>query len=154
MNTVVKARHMEVTDAMRQHLEGKLGKLPRYYNNVLSTEAILDMEGGQALVEIVVTAPKKHTFPLLWSTAFAQLLVCAPLAATGTLLPATQPRHNQHLRIERPPTMLLHLEQLRVPENPPGHQRCRPRSKPTPHLRADTQQIAHLVMATLCRCPK
>ena len=43
MNITVEARHMEVTDAMRDYVESKAAKLPRYYDNVLSVDAILDM---------------------------------------------------------------------------------------------------------------
>ncbi len=62
MNIVVKARHMDVTDAMRQHMESKLGKLPRLYEGIQSIEAILDIEADQSVVEIIVAARRKHTF--------------------------------------------------------------------------------------------
>ena len=62
MNITVEARHMEVTDAMRDYVESKAAKLPRYYDNVLSVDAILDMEADQAVVELVVTARRKQTF--------------------------------------------------------------------------------------------
>lgn len=62
MNIVVKARHMDVTGAMRQYVESKLGKLPRFYDGIHQIEAILDVEADQAVVEIVVTAGRKHTF--------------------------------------------------------------------------------------------
>ncbi|MCD6364261.1 MAG: ribosome-associated translation inhibitor RaiA [Planctomycetes bacterium] len=62
MNTIVKARHMEVTDAMRQHIESKLSKLPRYYDRIVSIEVTLDVQADQSLVEIVVKARRRHTF--------------------------------------------------------------------------------------------
>ena len=62
MNLIVKARHMDVTDAMRQYVESKAAKLPRYYDNIQSVEATLDIEADQAVVEIVVTATRKATF--------------------------------------------------------------------------------------------
>ena len=62
MNTVVKARHMDVTDAMRQHVESKVGKLPRFYSNIQSIETTLDIQGDESVVEIVVSATRKHTF--------------------------------------------------------------------------------------------
>ena len=62
MNTIVKARHMEVTDAMRKHVESKLSKLPRYYDRIILTEVTLDVQGDQSLVEIVAKARRKHTF--------------------------------------------------------------------------------------------
>ena len=62
MNIVVKARHMDVTDAIRRHMESKLSKLQRLYEGIQSIEAILDMEAAQSVVEIIVTARRKHTF--------------------------------------------------------------------------------------------
>lgn len=62
MNTIVKARHMDVTDAMRQHIESKLSKLPRYYDRIVSMEATLDIQADQSLVEIIVKARRRHTF--------------------------------------------------------------------------------------------
>jgi putative sigma-54 modulation protein len=62
VDITVVGRHMEVTDAMRQYVESKTAKLPRYYDNVLSAEVILGIEAEKAIVEIVVTANRKNTF--------------------------------------------------------------------------------------------
>ena len=62
MSIVVKARHMDVTAAMREYVELKVGKLPRFYDNIQSIETTLDIEADHAVVEIVVTARRKHTF--------------------------------------------------------------------------------------------
>ena len=62
MNIVVEARHMDVTDAIREYVRSKVGKLPRFYDNIQSIEAILDIEADQPVVEIVVTARRKTTF--------------------------------------------------------------------------------------------
>jgi putative sigma-54 modulation protein len=62
VKVIVKARHMEVTDSMRQYVESKAEKLPRYYDGVQSAEATLDMDADQAVAEIVVTARRKSTF--------------------------------------------------------------------------------------------
>jgi len=52
---------MEVTDSIRQYVEGKVAKLPKFYDNIQSIEVILDREADKAMVEIVAHA-KKHTF--------------------------------------------------------------------------------------------
>ncbi|MHC4981888.1 MAG: ribosome hibernation-promoting factor, HPF/YfiA family [Planctomycetota bacterium] len=62
MNITVEARHMEVTDAIRQYAKSKASRLPRYYDNVQSAEVILDAEADEFVVEIVVTAKRKSTF--------------------------------------------------------------------------------------------
>jgi len=62
VNIVINARHMDVPDGMRSHLEEKAAKLPRFYNNIQSIEVILDREADHSIVEIVAHAKKKHTF--------------------------------------------------------------------------------------------
>lgn len=62
MNITVNARHMEVTDSVRQYVETKVSKLPRFYDNIQSIEVKLDTEADKSFVEIVAYAKKKHTF--------------------------------------------------------------------------------------------
>jgi len=62
VNIVVKARHMDVTDALRQYAESKVSKLPRFYDNIQSVEVTLDMEANRPTVEMVVTARRRNTF--------------------------------------------------------------------------------------------
>ena len=62
MNIVVNARHMDVTAAMRQYVESKVSRLPRFYDNVQSVEVVLDIEAEKPSVEIVVTARRRNTF--------------------------------------------------------------------------------------------
>lgn len=62
MNIVVKARHMDATDALRRYAESKVSKLPRFYDNIRLVEVILDMEADQPTVEIVATAKRRNTF--------------------------------------------------------------------------------------------
>jgi putative sigma-54 modulation protein len=62
VNITIEARHMEVTDAIRQYAESKVEKLPKYYDNIQSIEVVIDMDGGQPSVEIIVQARRKSTF--------------------------------------------------------------------------------------------
>jgi len=62
VNIVVKSRHMDVTDAIRQYAETKAGKLPKYYDSIKSTEIILGLDGDKPVAEIVVQAKRKNTF--------------------------------------------------------------------------------------------
>ena len=62
MNTTVHARHMDITDAIREYAEDKIAKLPKYYDGIQSIEVILDIEAGKPLVEIVAQGGRKHTF--------------------------------------------------------------------------------------------
>ena len=62
MKVVVQARHMDVTDALREHVASKIEKLPRFLKTLLSVDVILGMEAGESVVEVVATARKKNTF--------------------------------------------------------------------------------------------
>jgi putative sigma-54 modulation protein len=62
VNIVIEARHMEVTDSLRDYVESKAEKLPKFYDSIHSIEIKLDMEADQLMSEIVVHAGKKITF--------------------------------------------------------------------------------------------
>jgi putative sigma-54 modulation protein len=53
---------MEVTEALRQHVEEKISKLPHILDTLLSVEVILDTEADKSVVEVVATANRKNTF--------------------------------------------------------------------------------------------
>ena len=62
MNIIVNARHMDVTDAIREFVEKKVSKLPRFYDNVQQIQVRLEHEADQTVAEIVVIAKKRNTF--------------------------------------------------------------------------------------------
>ncbi len=62
MEITVKARHMDVTNSVREYVESKVGKISRFYDSVTAIEVILDKDADQAVTEIVAHAKKKHTF--------------------------------------------------------------------------------------------
>lgn len=62
MSIVVKARHMDVTDAMRQYVERKAAKLTKFYDQLHNVEVTLSMEADKPSVEILASAKKKVTF--------------------------------------------------------------------------------------------
>jgi len=53
---------MEVTNSLRQYVETKANKLPKFYDNLHSIEITLDMEADQPMVETIVHASRKSTF--------------------------------------------------------------------------------------------
>jgi len=53
---------MDVSNAVRQHVEEKVAKLPRFYDNIQTIEVKLDNEADKSVVEIIAHAKKKHTF--------------------------------------------------------------------------------------------
>lgn len=62
MNITVEARHMEITDAIREYAQKKAEKFSTYFDGVQTAEIILDIEAGKPTVEIVVQASRKSTF--------------------------------------------------------------------------------------------
>ena len=56
MNILFEARHMEVTNAMREYVEAKVSKLPRFYDNIRSIEVILDMEADRPVADLAINA--------------------------------------------------------------------------------------------------
>jgi len=58
----VTGRHVEVTDEVREYVEEKCNRLPRFYDRIHGIEAILDHESDQFSAEIVVHADRRQTF--------------------------------------------------------------------------------------------
>ncbi|UCD00301.1 MAG: ribosome-associated translation inhibitor RaiA [Phycisphaerales bacterium] len=59
----VSGKHIEITDAMKQHAQEKTSKLPRYYNSINQIEVIVDGgEGGSTRVEIIARAEHSKVF--------------------------------------------------------------------------------------------
>lgn len=57
MLITITGKHIEITDAIRSHIEEKAEKLPRYYDSVGQIEVVLDgNEGSGQSVEIIVHA--------------------------------------------------------------------------------------------------
>jgi len=53
---------MEVTEAMRSYVEKKISKLQRYYNRISEMEMIVEEEGLQHKIEIIVKADNHQRF--------------------------------------------------------------------------------------------
>jgi len=57
-------KHIEITDAIRDKIEDKISKFPKYYNNISNVEVIVEGNGGgtTSSVEIIVRAKHNHVF--------------------------------------------------------------------------------------------
>ncbi len=62
MQILVTGRHVEVTDDVREYVENKASKLPRYYDRIHEIEVVLDHESEQFKAEMIVHIDNKHTF--------------------------------------------------------------------------------------------
>ncbi len=61
MKLDISGRHLEITEAMRNHIEEKAYKLKRHFDGLMTVHATLSIMGGQNEAEFVVTA-KRHQF--------------------------------------------------------------------------------------------
>jgi len=57
----VSARHMDLSDDMRDYVQEKCSKLAKHYDGVISVRVLLEPSGTGKAVEIVVRAPKGTT---------------------------------------------------------------------------------------------
>jgi len=52
MNIEITARHFDLTPELKEHIEKEVGGLTRYFENIISTEVILDVEKYRQTAEI------------------------------------------------------------------------------------------------------
>ena len=62
MNIKVNARHMNITQAIRDYVHDKASKLDRYFDRITNVEVVMDLDGGVPTVEVVVSASHNSTF--------------------------------------------------------------------------------------------
>ncbi len=62
MQIRVTGRHVEVNDEIRDYVDAKANKLPRFYDRIHEIEVVLGRESEQFTAEIIVRVDQKHTF--------------------------------------------------------------------------------------------
>ncbi len=59
----ITGKHIEITEAMKEHAEEKTSKLPRYYDSINQVEVIIDgSEKPRTSVEIIARAEHSKVF--------------------------------------------------------------------------------------------
>ena len=59
----ISGKHIEITDAIKEHAQEKIEKLPRYYNSINRIEVIIEgNDGGKPSVEIIASAEHSNVF--------------------------------------------------------------------------------------------
>jgi len=59
----ITGKHIDITEAIREHAEEKTSKLPRYYSSVNQIEVILDgNSGGNISVEVIARGEHSNVF--------------------------------------------------------------------------------------------
>lgn len=62
MNVIINTRHMDATPAIRDYVNEKVQKLPRFFEALTDVEVVLAPEAEHHVTEIVAHGPRKHTF--------------------------------------------------------------------------------------------
>ena len=62
MQIQITGRHVQVTDDVRDYINDKAAKLPRFYDRIHEIEVVLGHESEQFKAEMIVRADHKHTF--------------------------------------------------------------------------------------------
>ena len=62
MQVVITARHMTLTDQMKDHIERKANKLTKYYDRIQQIDVVVDNADAAVTVEVVVNAEHKTEF--------------------------------------------------------------------------------------------
>lgn len=60
MNVTISGRHMEITDGLREHIDGGLGKVVGHFDKVIDVNIILDVERRRHIAEINLHANGLH----------------------------------------------------------------------------------------------
>ena len=58
MQITITARHFDLTDAIRDHIESELERLERYFDHIISAQFILKLEKDRNYAEVILHVPK------------------------------------------------------------------------------------------------
>ena len=62
MIVTISGRHMDVTEALKNYAESKVGKLSKYYDRIQEIEVIMDASKDGTRVEVIVNAEHNALF--------------------------------------------------------------------------------------------
>ena len=57
MNIQITGRHVEVTEAIKNYVDEKIGKVSQYFDNITSSKVILSVEKDTQIAEVIITVP-------------------------------------------------------------------------------------------------
>jgi putative sigma-54 modulation protein len=60
--TKISGRHMEITEALRTFVEKKISRLKKHYDRISEIEVVVNAEGDQHKVELIVNADNTQPF--------------------------------------------------------------------------------------------
>lgn len=57
MNIQITGRHVEVTEAIKNYVDEKIGKVSQYFDSITSSKVILSVEKDTQIAEVIITVP-------------------------------------------------------------------------------------------------
>ena len=96
MQIQVTGRHVSVTADVREHIDTKIGKLPRFYDRIHEVDVILDHELDQFTVEIIVRCGRKQTFVVRESGSDTFGLIDSIVEKLSRQLTKHKEKHRNH----------------------------------------------------------
>lgn len=61
MNFTITGKHIDITEAIREHAEKKAEKLPKYYSSINQVDVIIDGEKHSGTLEVEIIARAEHS---------------------------------------------------------------------------------------------
>ena len=98
MQVQVTGRHVDVTADVREHIDAKIAKLPRFYDRIHEIDVILDHEMDQFTVEIIVRCGRKQTFVVQESGPDTFALIDVVVEKVGRQLTKHKEKHRNRKR--------------------------------------------------------
>ncbi|MCH7924893.1 MAG: ribosome-associated translation inhibitor RaiA [Planctomycetes bacterium] len=100
------ARHVEVTDDVRNYIQEKVDKLPRFYDRIHEVEVVLDHQSEQFSVEMIVRTDRRHTIVVSETgpDTFALIDVLTDRLERQLTKHKEKNRHHKHDGRAEPPT--------------------------------------------------
>lgn len=111
MLITVTGKHIEITDAIREHAEEKVEKLVRYYNLISQVEVVIEgNDGGKQMVEVLAHA--EHNDILVAKEAGTDTYSCIDIAVhkLERQLKKTKEKQRAHKAIS--------VSEIEIPEQP------------------------------------
>lgn len=58
MQISITARHFDLTDAIRDHIEGEMERIAKYFSQIISVQFVLKLERDRNYAEVILHVPK------------------------------------------------------------------------------------------------
>ena len=102
MKVRITARHVDITDDVRNYVESKAAKLPRFYDRIHDIEVVLDHTSDQFTAEMIVRVDNKQVLIATESGPDTFALVDQIVEKLERQLTKHKEKHRNHKHDGRP----------------------------------------------------